>query len=115
MDFRDESWDTDTVRKAVADAGLTFDDIDGLSFEAEAGAVTAVVLAIGLAIYWYFRFGTMDESLLVEAGLIAVLGLVGSYLGIYFYLRVIQAQRAYEVNSKVITTSDAMLGRLVQM
>lgn len=27
----------------------------------------------------------------------------------------IQAQRAYEVNSKVITTSDAMLGRLVQM
>jgi len=27
----------------------------------------------------------------------------------------IQTQRAYEVNSKVITTSDAMLGRLVQM
>ena len=27
----------------------------------------------------------------------------------------IQAQRAYEVNSKVITTSDAMLGRLVKM
>jgi flagellar basal-body rod protein FlgG len=27
----------------------------------------------------------------------------------------IQTQRAYEVNSKVITTSDSMLGRLVQM
>ncbi|HWT54411.1 MAG TPA: flagellar basal-body rod protein FlgG [Rhodocyclaceae bacterium] len=27
----------------------------------------------------------------------------------------IQTQRAYEVNSKVVTTSDAMLGRLVQM
>jgi flagellar basal-body rod protein FlgG len=27
----------------------------------------------------------------------------------------IQTQRAYEVNSKVVTTSDSMLGRLVQM
>jgi hypothetical protein len=47
-----------------------------LKWGAKAGAISAVGLAILLGIYWYFRFGTIDETLVAEVALIAVLGAI---------------------------------------
>ena len=40
----------------------------------KAGIITALVAAIVLFVYWYIRTGTIDETLLVEAGLMLLLG-----------------------------------------
>lgn len=47
-----------------------------LKWGVKAGAISAVALAVALAIYWYFRFNSIDETLIAEACLIAVLGIV---------------------------------------
>jgi len=47
-----------------------------LKWGMKAGIYAAIGLAVAGGLYWYFRFGTWDETLLAELGLLIIMGIV---------------------------------------